>query len=926
MTLHQRIHLLSLIAAAMAAPSLLAQTDPQIPVLSHHIPALVSGGHATRLQPLDPTHTLTLDLVLPSRNQAALEAEVAGLYTPSSPSFHHFLTSAAFDSKYGPTQQDYDTLLRWAHGKGLAVTQTTSNRRLVSVSGPADVVNRAFHLVETEYQDTLHNRTFHAPDREPTTDLAIPLYAVAGLDDATPIHSQLRRGTRNQQLRATHDITGSGPSNTYLPSDIRAAYYGSGPLDGTGQTVAVFSYDGYLTSDLAVYASNTGTTNIAARVQNVLVGSYSGNCYSASNGTSGTCDDGEQILDLEQVAGMAPGLTQILFYESTSAVAELNQMASDNLASVITSSWGGGNFGHGTDPTYLQMAAQGQTFLNATGDDGALNSSNYAAPAVDPYVLEVGGTDLLTQGAGGPWLSEDAWTFSSGGFYNDYAPIPAWQQTPGVITAANGGSTTYRNVPDLAAEANFDNPTVSNGAFATGYGGTSFAAPRLAGYLALANQQSANSGYGRLGFINPTLYTLGLATTAANVYHDITFGANPSDVGTIVTFNAVPGYDLVTGWGSPNGPGLINALVQSLTSDFSLSTSAASLTLARSSSVTTTIGVIDQQSFSGAVTFSASGMPAGVTASFSPATSASSTTLTLTADNTTQLATSTITITGVSGSLQHTVPLNLNLIKRTAGDFTTTVSTPALAIVPGGPLATNTVTITPGAGNPNIISIAVSGLPTGVTATLSAGSVSVYSTSNNSTLTLTAAAGTVAGTYPITINGNDGTLTHATSFNLIVTPTQLLGNPGFENGQDTAPWIATGEVCTSACGVAPNSGNYYLFMDGDSAAHTDLTYQTVTVPNGYTTLTLAFALRILTSEKASKGPVDTLTVQLLDSSGNVLSTPYTFSNLNSGTIFSGYSTALGPYSGQTVTLKFTGVQAGRINTDFLLDDVTLTVQ
>ncbi len=112
----------------------------------------------------------------------------------------------------------------------------------------------------------------------------------------------------------------------------------------------------------------------------------------------------------------------------------------------------------------------------------------------------------------------------------------------------------------MAAEANFDNPTVINGSFVTGFGGTSFAAPRWAGFLALVNQQSVANGRDTAGFINPALYNLGVSSSRSSAFHDITSGSNPPTAGDGSGFSAVPGYDLVTGWGSPSGAGLINLL------------------------------------------------------------------------------------------------------------------------------------------------------------------------------------------------------------------------------------------------------------------------------------------------------------------------------------------------------------------------------
>jgi subtilase family serine protease len=171
----------------------------------------------------------------------------------------------------------------------------------------------------------------------------------------------------------------------------------------------------------------------------------------------------------------------------------------------------------------------------------------------------VGGTDLTTNGPGGSWASETAWSYSGGGISPNKIPIPSYQKTSGVITAANRGSKTYRNSPDVAAEANTDNYICYDGTCAGGWGGTSFAAPRWAGYLALVNQQYAqyaaahNLKQTSVGFINPAIYSIGLGSSYASDFHDITSGSNG-------TYSAVAGYDLVTGWGSPNGSNLINSL------------------------------------------------------------------------------------------------------------------------------------------------------------------------------------------------------------------------------------------------------------------------------------------------------------------------------------------------------------------------------
>jgi len=271
---------------------------------------------------------------------------------------------------------------------------------------------------------------------------------------------------------------------------------------------------------------------------------------------------------MTQAMGMAPGSKMLYMYvcgaaggggsgtfSETACFAAMVTSKAAPLSLQISSSWAWKPADPSTDdPYFQQMAAQGQSFFDAAGDSRAWSASNFAYPAEDANVIAVGGTDLQVSNAGGPWASEVGWPDGGGGISPDDIPIPSWQQLAGVINTANKGSKTFRNGPDVAAEANFDFYYCSDQeSCGTGLGGTSFAAPMWAGYMALANQQAASSGDPAPGFINPAIYPLGLSAGYAAAFHDIISGNNG--------FPAVAGYDLQTGWGSPNGPGLINALV-----------------------------------------------------------------------------------------------------------------------------------------------------------------------------------------------------------------------------------------------------------------------------------------------------------------------------------------------------------------------------
>ena len=202
---------------------------------------------------------------------------------------------------------------------------------------------------------------------------------------------------------------------------------------------------------------------------------------------------------MTQALGMAPGLASLVMYVGSTDTAIISAMTTHNpLPTTIGCSWGWTPADPSTlDPYFKKMAAQGQNFFAASGDNSTWTASGNAEawPADDAYVVSVGGTDLVTASAGGPWQSETAWSDSGGGISPDNIAIPSWQQISGVINSSNKGSTTYRNGPDVSANANFTFYVCADQTTCTAnvYGGTSFAAPMWAGYMALVNEQAATS-------------------------------------------------------------------------------------------------------------------------------------------------------------------------------------------------------------------------------------------------------------------------------------------------------------------------------------------------------------------------------------------------------------------------------------------------
>jgi subtilase family serine protease len=695
------------VVAMMSVTITVCQAQPQS-LLTRHVREAVINGQAQSVGRLPATQSMRFDVVLALRHQPELENFLQEVSDPSSPSYRHFVTPEEFTARFGPSQEDYDSVIRFAKANGFTVVGGSRDGLDVQLKGSVAAIEKAFHVTMGVYQHPTEKRTFFAPDREPTVDLPFQLWRISGLDNFSiprPLYLH-----KNKQA-IPNVVKGSCPGSTYCGSDMRAAYYG-GTLTGTGQNIALLELAGSDLADLTTYYHNVGQTEPFTPTL-VSTGGFSTACLASSG-----CDDGEQTLDMTQAMGMAPGSTMLYMYVCGDAFGTgtfnetdcLSAMSTAKpLSNQISCSWAWQPADpKSDDPFYQKFAVQGQNFFVASGDGGSYPSASrpFYDPAEDDFVTAVGGTDLQVTKPGGPWSSETAWIDSGGGISQDSIPIPAWQQLAGVINVSNKGSKTLRNVPDVAAEANFDFYVCADQtACQSGFGGTSFAAPMWAGYMALVNQQAIANGNSPLGFINPAVYNIGIGSGYGAAFHDITVGGNGG-------FSAVTGYDLVTGWGSPNGAGLINALAGSSGPNFTLSASPSSVSVAQGSAGTSTITVTPVNGFSGSVTMSASGLPSGVTAGFSPNPTTTTSTLTLTASATAATGTSTVTVTGVSGSLTQTTTLSLTVTSSGGGAAVTLTPTSLafgnIVLAEASPAKPVTVKNT-GTATLNITSIAASG-------------------------------------------------------------------------------------------------------------------------------------------------------------------------------------------------------------------------
>jgi subtilase family serine protease len=737
-------------------------------LMTRHVREANLKGQAQFVNRLPETQSMRIDIVLPLRDQAGLDSFLRELYDPSSPSYRHFLTVQEFTAKFGPTQADYDAVVGYAKAHGLAVVGGSRDGMDVQAEGSVGSIERAFHVSMGVYQHPTESRTYFAPDREPMVDLPFQLWHISGLDNFSIPHPLYVKKSDyaaahglNANALVSHATTGSGPSASFLGSDMRAAYYGGTALTGAGQNLGLFEYLGTDLADLTTYFKNVGQTNNVP-VTVLSTDGTSASCVDTRAG--GDCDDTEQTLDMTQAIGMAPGLSSLVMYVGSTDTAIISAMTTHSpLPTTIGCSWGWTPADPSTlNPYFQKMAAQGQNFFAASGDSSTWSKSNEAWPADNAYVVSVGGTDLVTASAGGPWKSETAWVDSGGGISPDSIAIPSWQQLAGVINSSNKGSTTLRNGPDVSANANFTFYTCADqtACLANEYGGTSFAAPMWAGYIALVNQQLANNGEPTIGFINPTIYSQNVTSAYATDFHDITSGTSGS-------YSAVTGYDLVTGWGSPNGTGLINALAPTSSSpNFTISASPGSVSVVQGNSGSSTITTAVSGGFNSAIALTASGQPTGVTVTFTPTSIAApgsgTSTMTIAVASTTAAGTYPITVTGTGGSVTQIATVTLTVTTVAAGNFTLSASPTSLTITRSSH-GTTTITITPSNGFAGSVTLSASGLGTGVSAAFSPNPAT-----GTSTLTLTASSSATTGTRTVTITGVSGSLSHTTTISLRV--------------------------------------------------------------------------------------------------------------------------------------------------------------
>jgi kumamolisin len=483
-------------------------------------------------------------------------------YPRTPPSERRRMPEPAFAARYGAESAEIEKVAAFVLGHGLTVDETHAARRTVVVSGTVAQFNRAFHVVLHNYEhevqrsprsgrQTERYRSYDGFIHVPA-DLAEIIVGVFGLDNR----------------RITKRNLADPPSTNPIPISTVLSLYGFPPNLAAGQTIAIFSLPfgpdaGYLASDIA---ANGLVPPIPISVD-----------LAVNPNTPGA----ETTQDIFIAASAAPGAQIAVYFTPDSQqgwvdliTRVIHPSPGDPQCSVLSSSWYVSN---GDDAATLaaegipaswitavtqafeDAAIQNVTICIASGDTGAQSKlfdglAHVQYPGSDPWVLACGGTTIgnVVGASCDEWAWDDT-AGASGGGVSDYFPPPWYQVDANVPVSVNDGHRG-RGVPDVSANAS----TNSGYPYILGGGpgiadGTSASAPLWAGLIAVLNAALGEN----VGFINPVIYALNGAG-----FRDILPepGAADNSFAGVAGYPVTPGWDAVTGWGSPRGVTLLHAL------------------------------------------------------------------------------------------------------------------------------------------------------------------------------------------------------------------------------------------------------------------------------------------------------------------------------------------------------------------------------
>jgi kumamolisin len=488
------------------------------------------------------------------RRRAALQALASnGVHADRPPSNRRYLAREKYATDFGADSADLKKVEDFAKAQGLVVVESSPARRSVFVSGTATQFAAAFGTSIEQFEHdggTYRGRT--GPLTVPA-DLADIVEGVFGIDDRPAARPHFQR------LKSAPEVEPRAAGGTFTPPQLAKLYSFPTGVDGSGQCIGIIELGGgYRTADINAYFQGLGLS--APQVKTVRVDR--GN----NKPTTPDSADGEVMLDIEVAAAVAPKASIAVYFAPNTDKGFLDAITmaihdTVNKPSVISISWGSAEANwtaqamKSFDQAFQTAAALGVTVCCAAGDNGSGDGetdgkAHVDFPASSPFALGCGGTKLA--GSGSTIATESVWNdnptnSATGGGVSDFFPLPTYQAEAGVPVSANSAKNTGRGVPDVAGDAD---PKTGYVVRVDGQqlviGGTSAVAPLWAGLIALMNQKLGHS----VGFLNPLIYG---SLVGKGCFHDITSGNNGA-------YTANAGWDACTGWGTPVGTTLLQAL------------------------------------------------------------------------------------------------------------------------------------------------------------------------------------------------------------------------------------------------------------------------------------------------------------------------------------------------------------------------------
>jgi kumamolisin len=504
---------------------------------------------ATAVGPIQPDERI--EVTLRVRAKAASGPTARSLQADTAPQQRTYLTREQYAASHGADPADLAKVAEFAAATGLQVVESNAARRSVVLSGTASALSAAFVVELKQYEHARGSYRGRVGPISVPANLADVVEGVFGLDNRPQADPHFQVHTPTRGLNAA-------PATSYTPPAVGALYSFPTGVDGTGQCIGIIELGGgFRPADLTTYFKSLGLATPTVKAISV---DHGRNAPSTANGA-----DGEVMLDIEVAGSIAPKALIAVYFAPNTNQGFLDAITtavhdSVNKPSVISISWGSAEANWTAqamtqfDQAFQAAAAMGVTVCVAAGDNGSADGLTDGKPHVDfpassPNALGCGGTKLL--GSGTQITSEVVWNeganSATGGGVSGFFPLPAYQDSANVPPVA-GGTQTGRGVPDVAGDAD---PESGYEVRVDGQnlviGGTSAVAPLWAGLIALMNQKLGQP----VGFLNPLLYG---SLAGKGLFDDITSGNNGA-------YSAGAGWDACTGWGSPNGTKLLNALM-----------------------------------------------------------------------------------------------------------------------------------------------------------------------------------------------------------------------------------------------------------------------------------------------------------------------------------------------------------------------------